>query len=158
MHSYETKILKGVIYTFAIIATFAAIYLLPTFAKPIALRNPEYAFYKWPILIFLYATLLPFTMILIKGHEILNLLDHKKAFSEKTLKALLSIEHYAAIIAIWYAIGILLLLVLKLAHPYAMIVCAIVIFTGIAFSFFSRLLRQILAEALAMKNENDLTI
>lgn len=158
MHSYETKILKGVIFTFALIALLAALYLLPLFANQITLRNPEFAFYKWPMLIFLYVTLMPFAMILLKGYHILTLLERKMAFSEKTLKALSGITYYAGFIAIWYTLGIFILLLHKIAHPYALIVCAIVIFTGIAFSFFSRVLRQILAEALAMKNENDLTI
>lgn len=141
----------------------AAIFLFSTLALPMiagsaSLSNPEYAFLKWPVTLGIWATLIPFFMAFVYAHQLLQQIDVMDPFSEHSLKALLGIYRCALAISLMYVVGMIFLLVFNALHPGILIMGVSLLLVAICIALFSKILYALFSQALALKNEQELTI
>lgn len=158
MKQGTTAFLKLAILIIGIIVLVFCVFLLPELASKAAKENSEYAFLKFPVLVGLYLTAIPFYLSLYQGLKLLLYIERKNAFSEITVTSLGHIKICAMTIIILYVIGIILLALQNALHPGIALVGAVIIFATLVISFFSAVLQELLRNALEIKVENDLTV
>lgn len=87
----------------SILALF--ILFLPWLVSEVAKMIPELAYLRYPVLIVLYAALIPFSFALYNTFKLFNCIKKNKACSELSVKALKNIKYCAIIISVLYVIG-----------------------------------------------------
>ncbi len=158
MLNYQNFILKSFIFFIGGLIAVLSVFFLPSLARDTALNNPEYAYLRFPVLISMIVTTAPFYFALYKANQLLNLITHKAAFTDHSVRALKAISICGSIIAGAYLVLGTGLSILKAMHPGIMIAFVILILTSLTISFFANLLKILLQEALDYKNDVDLTI
>lgn len=158
MKPIKTKFLKSVILILALSSLLAGFYMMPLMAEQVATSHVEFAFLKWPVMIFVNLSLIPFFVVLASGFQLLNLIEKNNAFSELTLRHFKRIKTHTLFIAIWYFIGLGFMLLQEALQIPVLIIGGVIIFTTLTFSFFAQVLHDVLKSALELKNENDLTV
>lgn len=150
--------LKSVVIIISIIILILSIFWLPWMANYTAKLYPEYAHLKYPVLIGVYLTGVPFYIALFKAYMLLNHIEDGNAFSEKSVVILKDIKKCAFSEVIMYGVLLLFLLIQKALHPgIAIILCAIM-FTAFTISVFAAVIQELLNTAIEIKTENDLTV
>jgi len=112
------------------------------------------------VVIILYLTALLYFYALFNASNILTRIDKKDVFSNISLNSLTKIKNCAIGISALYVIA------LPFLYPIAEVDDApgllgfplLIIFASIVISVFSAVLEKLLAEAIKLKNENDLTV
>lgn len=158
MRTYQNMILKSFILLMGGLIAGLSIFWLPDLALNTALNNPELAYLKAPVLIYMIVTTLPYYYALFKANHLLDLIHRKAAFTSDSVRALKAISICGAIIAVAYLLLSVVLSILGAMHPGILIAFAVLILTSITISFFANLLKILLEEALDYKNDVDLTI
>ncbi|MBE9917051.1 DUF2975 domain-containing protein [Paenibacillus donghaensis] len=154
----KTTFLKLAVVTLGIIALLLCIYWLPGYAKNVAETNPDYAYLRYPVLIFVYITAVPFYMALYQALKLLHYIESKNAFSELAVESLKHIRYCAIAIIALYVIGVIFLWFQNDLNSSITMTGAIVIFATSAVAVFAAVLQELLKNALEIKSENDLTI
>jgi hypothetical protein len=134
------------------------LFLLPGTAKDAAEMNPEYAYLRFPVLIGLYITAIPFFLALYHAVKLLNYIESENAFSELAVVSLGHIKNCAITIMILYCFGVLLLALQNALHPGIAIIGIVIIFATLVISIFTAVLQELLRSAIEIKSENDLTV
>jgi hypothetical protein len=150
--------LKVAVFTIGIIILSLCIFALPSLARYSAEMNPELAYLRYPVLIGLYLTAIPFFFALYQALILLSYIQTNNAFSELAVNALKLIKYCAITIIILYVIGMLLLGSQSALHPGIAIIGLTIIFTAIVIFFFTAVLQELLKNVLTIKSENDLTV
>ena len=158
MRSYQNLILKSFIIIMGGLIAALSLFWLPNLAETTAVNNPEYAYLRYPVLIAMIVTTIPFFIALIKSNQLLNLIARKEAFSTTSVNALKVIALCGATIGGAYTLLGIVLFMLGALHPGILIAFSVLILTSITISFFANLLKVLLEEALQYKNDVDLTI
>jgi hypothetical protein len=127
-------------------------------AETTAVNNPENAYLRYPVLIAMIVTTIPFYIALFKSNQLLNLIASKEAFTMTSVNALKVIATCGAAIGGSYTLLGIVLFMLGALHPGILIAFAVLILTSITISFFANLLKVLLEEALQYINDVDLTI
>lgn len=131
---------------------------MPGLAKTFIKNNPEFLFFRYPILAGIYFAAIPFYLALYQALRLLNYIESNSAFSELAVNSLRVIKYCAVAIVIIYTGEILFLGIQKLLHPGIMIMGVTIIFAALTISFFADVLQELLRNALEIKSENDLTV
>lgn len=158
MKRKKTTFLKLSIVMIGIVVLILCIFLLPWLAESTAKLNPTYAYLKYPFLIGIYITTIPFFIAL---YQSLKLLDHiatKSAFSEVTVGALTNIKYCAISIIVLYALGLTGLGIINVLHPSIAIIGVTIIFASWTIALFAAVLQELLNNIIEIKSENDLTV
>jgi hypothetical protein len=150
--------LKVNVFITGIIILALCLFWLPGLAKDSAEMNPEFAHLRFPVLVGLYFTAIPFFLALYQGFKLLIFIGSENAFSGLAVKSLGYIKNCAITIIILYLIGIVLLLSKSALHPGIAIIGFVIIFATLVISLFSAVLQQLLRSALKIKSENELTV
>lgn len=158
MKLYEKWLLKGFVLIIGSVVALLSIFWLPHMAEITAVANPEFAYLRYPVLIMMIMSTIPFFIALFKTNQLLNLIQNKEAFTEKSVKALKVISYCGAGIAVSYVCLATGLFLVKATHPGIFIAFIILIVTSTTISFFANLLKLLLEEALSYKYEVDLTV
>jgi len=158
MQNYQKWILKTFIILMGGLIASLCIFWLPGLAKTSAINNPEFAYLRYPVLVVMIVTTIPFYFALFKANLLLNLIAVKSAFSVESVLSLKVIGYCGAAIAGSYTVLGVILFTLGALHPGIFIAFAILILTSTTISFFANLLKVLLEEALQYKNDVDLTI
>ncbi|GAF11096.1 membrane protein [Bacillus sp. JCM 19046] len=151
-------LLRTTIILIGIIILVASIFYLPYLANETATNFPEYAHLKYPILIGLYLTLLPFNYALYQSLKLLTHIKRNQVFTVLSTKALRMIRNSAFIIIGIYLLGGLFLFIQNALHPGIILLGLVIVFTSTVICAFSGLLQKVLQKAIDMKSENELTI
>lgn len=122
--------------------------------------NPMYSSLLYPILIGIYASVIPFYIALNMAFRLLSYIDKKKAFSQISVKALNNIKYSAIAISILYVaiVPFIFLLAEKDDAPGLVVMGVVPIFASLVIAVFSAVLQRLLQEAIDIKSENDLTV
>ncbi|MDQ0230175.1 DUF2975 domain-containing protein [Metabacillus malikii] len=122
--------------------------------------NPDYAHILYPIVIGIFASVVPFFAALYQAFKLLNYIDKSMAFSEHSVKALKNIKFCAMIISFLYVVVLpFIFLVAELDDAPGLIIIGLVpIFASIVIAVFAAVLQKLLQEAINIKSENDLTV
>lgn len=105
--------LKVAVLIIAMVVLGMCTFALPPLAGYTAEMYPEFAFLKYPILIGLYFTVIPFFFALYEFYKLLNVIRNKNAFSELAIISLRHIMICAIIITVLYIIGFLIMEILN---------------------------------------------
>jgi hypothetical protein len=134
------------------------IFWVPTLADSAVNMYPEFTFLRYPVLIYIFVTAIPFYIALYHTLRLLNCIEKKNAFSDMAVASLKQIKHYAMIEVILYLLGLVALGLLKALHPGIIIMGGVIAFAALTVSLFAALLQELLRNALEIKEENDLTV
>ncbi|WP_026673422.1 DUF2975 domain-containing protein [Alkalihalobacterium bogoriense] len=158
MERQRTLFLKIVIILLGITVVALCVLWLPWLARNAAEQAPEFAYLKYPVLLGLYVTAVPFFMALHQAWQLLNYIEKNAAFSELSVSTLNKIKYCGNAIAFLYAVGTILLLTQNALHPGVAIISFLVMFTSVVIAVFAAVLQKLLKNALKIKSENELTI
>ncbi|USK42253.1 DUF2975 domain-containing protein [Cytobacillus oceanisediminis] len=150
--------LKSAVSIIGIVTLSLCIFVLPSLAGYTASMYPEFAFLKYPVLIGLYFSVVPFFFALYQSYNLLNVIKNKKAFSELAVMPLRNIMICAITITALYTIGIIILAFLNALHPGIAIIGIAIIFASLIIAIFSAVLQQLLRSVIILISENELTI
>ncbi|MGP4108926.1 DUF2975 domain-containing protein [Virgibacillus sp. L01] len=122
--------------------------------QPTELANLQY-----PILIGMYAAMIPFFIALFQTLKLLSYIDRNEAFSELSVRALKTIKYCAIIIIVLYVVEMpFLYLLTKADDAPGIIIGMVVIFASMVIAVFAAVLQRLLQTAINLKSENDLTV
>ncbi len=150
--------LKLAVIIIGIIVFMLFIFWLPWLANSTSEMYPEYAYLKYPVLIGVYTTGIPFYIALYNAFMLLNYIKKGNAFSEQSVNILNNIKKCAISVIIVYVAIFLYLLTQNALHPGIAIILFAIIFTAFTISLFAAVLQELLSTALEIKSENDLTV
>jgi hypothetical protein len=150
--------LKVAVFTIGIITLSLCIFALPSLARYTVEMNPEFAYLRYPVLIGLYLTAIPFFFALYQALKLLSYIKTNNAFSQLAVNALNRIKYCAITIIILYVIGMLFLGSQSALHPGIAIIGFIILFTAMVIFLFTAVLQELLKNVLEIKSENDLTV
>ncbi len=153
-----TTSLKVAVLIIGIFVVAACIFGLPRLAVFSAESNPEYAYLKWPILVGLYATALPFFLALYHAIKLLTFIESEEVFSSLTNISLSQIKNCALTIFYLYIIGMIFQLTQNALHPGIALIGMVICFVTIVIFLFTTVLQKLLQCAIDIKTENDLTV
>lgn len=150
--------LKCAIYFIGLVVFGLCIFWLPMMANEAALFEPTLAYLKYPVLIGLYMTAIPFFYALYQTIRLLNLINQEHAFSKDAILSLKEVKLSAIFIVIIYVIGIVFLWSQSALHPGIALMGLTIVFTSILITVFTAVLQELFRSALEIKSENDLTV
>ncbi len=150
----STIFLRFMIYLIAMIVIALCIFGLPN-----AIGSFSWGGYD-PMLIGMYLPAIPFFIGIYQILKLLNYIDHNKAFSELSVKALKNIRNNATIISIFY--GLSLPYIFYLADqddaPGVLLIGLVLTFAPLVVAVFSAVLQKLVQNAIEIQSENDLIV
>ncbi|RCW62514.1 DUF2975 domain-containing protein [Saliterribacillus persicus] len=158
MNKIPTTFLKICIFIIGSLLLLFCIFALSTLAVYTAESYPEYSHLRFPVLIGIYLTAIPFYLGLYEAYKLLIIIEKKQPFSNFTRKSLTNIKWYARIIVLLYLVGMFFLGFQNALHPGIGIIGFIIIFASSIISIFAEVLKGLLQNATSLKAENDLTV
>jgi len=154
----KTLFLKITICILAILTLLLGIFWLPHILNLLGSNNRVYIELKKPIIILVYATIIPFFIVLKKAFKLLQYIEKGIVFSNKSVDFLKAIKYSGLIIGIIYSIGLVIFLINSKMGLTGYIIIAILIFASVNISVFASVMEEILENGYEIKSENDLTI
>ncbi|XXM71143.1 DUF2975 domain-containing protein [Lysinibacillus sphaericus] len=158
MNKTLTFILKSAVILTGLYVAGLSIFGLPGLAAFSAMKNPEFAHLKLPVLLGLYATEIPFYLALYQAYRLIKYIESVTAFTVDAANALSMIKNCGWIISGIYFTGALFLLIQGALHPGIAAAGLVIIFASMTISVFAALLHEMLRRALELKSNIDLTI
>jgi len=156
MNKGSTIFLRGAIFLMALVVLVLCLFVLPRIIGSIDIGGYGYD----PIIVGMYITAIPFFIALYQTLQLLNFIDHNKAFSPLSVKALRNIKYCAVVISAWYAAAMPYIYVVaeKDDAPGVIVIGLVIIFASCVIAVFAAVLQSLLQNAIAIKSENDLTV
>lgn len=155
-----TFFLKGTIFLIGIPVLFLCIGLVPALAAFSTVLYPEMPYMRYLIGIDLYGASICYFIALFQAFRLLNFIDGKDAFSQRSVQALKSIKRCAIAISALFAAGMPMyyLIAEKDGAPGMILMGLMIIFASAVIAVFAAVLQKLLHEAIVLKSENDLTV
>ncbi|WP_433747563.1 DUF2975 domain-containing protein [Falsibacillus pallidus] len=153
-----TFFLKTALVVIGLIILGLCIFALPRLAGYSAETFPEYASLRYPVLIGMYATAVPFFIGVFQAWRLLQYIENNEAFSKLAVGSLGLIKVCAAVIGAMYIIGMVVLIFQNALHPGIALIGLVIVFATLVVSVFAAVLQALLKNAIEFKEENELTI
>lgn len=150
--------LKFAIVIIGLAVLVLCIFWIPTLADSAANMYPEFKYLRYPVIMSVFITAIPFYLAVYQTLKLLNLIENKNAFSDMAVAALKHIKQFAMAEVILYAFGLAALAFQKALHPGIALMGGAIAFAALTISLFTALLQELLRNALEIKAENDLTV
>lgn len=156
----ETIFLKLAIFFIGLPILALCIFLFPWISKDAAESSTKMAYILYGILIIMYISTIPFFASLYQAFKLLGYIDHNKAFSELSVKALKNIKNFTTTISVLYVLSMPLFYIVGEVDdaPGVILIGMLFVFAPMVISVFAAVLQKLLQNALDIKNDNDLTI
>lgn len=154
----STLFLKLAVFLLAVPALILCVVGLPWLVRnPV---NPEYAHILYPIVIAVFASVIPYIIALVQAFRLLSFIDQNKAFAEISVKALKNIKYCAITISVLYVLSLpFIYMVAELDDAPGLILIGMgLVFAPLVIAVFAAVLQRLLQEAINIKSENDLTV
>lgn len=158
MKKWMVNALKISIALIGVIILILCIFWLPDMARRSAEMNPEYEYLRYPVLLGLYITCIPFYFGVFHTLKLLRLIEGDGAFTEDACKSLGIINLNAIGEIVLYTIGITFLFINNALHPGILLIGITIIFAAFIIAIFASILKGLLMKVVEIKNENDFTI
>jgi DUF2975 family protein len=160
MKRSSTHFLRAVVFLMGSAALFLCFLILPTIAEEWGPAYPEFEYLKYPFMISLGATTIPFFIALYQTLKLLSYVDNNTAFSELSVKSLKYIKYCAFIFGTLYAASMPFFYLVgdKTDAPGVIVIGMIMTFAPIVIAVFAAVLQKLLQSAIDIKSENDLTV
>ncbi|MBZ5201723.1 DUF2975 domain-containing protein [Planomicrobium chinense] len=121
--------------------------------------TPELEKLQYPLLIGMYAAMIPFFIALYQTLKLLGYIDRNQAFSELAVKSLKRIKHCAMIISALFVLELpFFYLLTKADDAPGVLMGLFVIFASLVIAVFAAVLQKLLQDAIRIKAENDLIV
>ncbi|WP_099158232.1 DUF2975 domain-containing protein [Virgibacillus ndiopensis] len=136
------------------------IFVVPEIANFASEILPKITYIKYFVLVYLYATAIPFYFALYQAFKLLSYIDKNKAFSELSVRALKNIKYCAITISIFHVVFMPLLYLMAEIDdaPGIIVIGMVIIFASMVIAVFAAVLQKLLKDAIDIKSENDLTV
>jgi hypothetical protein len=159
-----TRFARGVVYLVGIAALAVCFILLPELVREESVGKPTDPSLTFLFFAFAYVLAVPFFIALYQTHKLLDLIDKHQAFTQKTLRALQYIKNCTIAFGVMLVMALVIVLsIVRSIDPREDITAFISI--GFIFTFvtaiiavFVAVLQKLVADAVALKSENDLII
>lgn len=160
MKKGSTIFLRGVILLLAVAALFLATLILPAIYQGWEEAYPTFAYLRFPFLIGLAATMVPFFIALYQTLKLLDYIDKNTAFSEQSIQRLRYITYCAVAFSVLYVamLPIVYIVADRVDAPGLMVIGFTMSFAPVVIAVFAAVLQKLLQSAIDMKSENDLTV
>lgn len=154
MSHSSTAFLKAVIYLLGIGAIALCIVAFPLVMGTVQAGN-----YR-PLLLGMYATAIPFFIVLYKAMLLLKNIDTNQAFSKSSIISLQHIKYTTLIVALIYAIDVPFIYIIDRKDGLIgrTILGLVLTFAPFVVGVFAAVLEMLLRNGMEIKSENDLTI
>jgi len=142
------------------VALALCIFLLPAIHREWATEYPNLSHLKYPLMLILGATTVPFYLALYQTMKLLDYVDKSKAFSNRSVKALGVVKYCAVAMGLLYMAAEPISYYMAEAEdaPGLILIGLIIIGASFAVATFAGVLQRLLQSAIAIKSENDLTV
>lgn len=136
------------------------IFLLPLMWAEAYHEWPQHGYAVRAVVAAMYISTVPFYIGVYKGWRILDLIDRDRAFSMQPVKALRAIVYCAASISFIYILSLPFFYIWadNTDAPGLMVIGQFLVGMPLIISVAVGLLQRLLAEAVAIKSENDMTV
>lgn len=158
MNKWLIGTLRASLTVISIMILALSVFWLPYMARMTVEVNPEFAYLKYPILVGMYCTCIPFYIGVVHTFKLLNLINKDIAFTEEACKSLRIIIFSAIGVFVLYIIGIMYLGVVNALHPGILIMGFVIMLASLIIAVFAGVLKALLMKAIEIKNDNELTI
>lgn len=159
-----TVFARGVVYLAGIAAIAVCFILLPELVREEAVGKPLKPYVTFGFFAVAYILAVPFFVALHQTLKLLKYIDANKAFSHQSIKALQNIKICAIVFSVMIVLatvaGISLAKIMDPREDVTFMVpigFMFVLVSGVT-AVFAAVLQKLLAEAVAMKSENDLIV
>lgn len=121
--------------------------------------TPELEKLQYPLLVGMYAAMIPFFVALYQTLKLLGYIDRNQAFSEMAVNALKRIKYCALIIGALFVLELpFFYLLTKADDAPGVIMGLFVVFASLVIAVFAAVLQKLLQDAIQIKAENDLIV
>lgn len=150
--------LKSVVVVIGLIVLALCVFVLPRVANYFAEIGPEFAYLKYPVLIGIYITTIPFYFALGQAIKLLNLIPENPFIDASTI-ALNRIKISAVTIGILYIFGVLFLNTQGGAlTPGVGLLGILIAAASFVIAVFASVSQELVGRIIDIKAENDLVI
>lgn len=119
----------------------------------------ELAKLQYPLLIGMYATMIPFFIALFQTLKLLSYIDRDQAFSQLSIKTLKTIKYCAVAVSMLFTVEMpFFYLLTKADDAPGVLIGAVIIFASLVVAVFAAVLQKLLQDAIRIKEENDLIV
>lgn len=156
----STLFLKVTVLLMGAAALLLAYLILPSIHSNWHEAYPDFAYLKYPFMIGLALTTIPFFIALHQTLKLLSYVDKNSAFSELSVKALGHIKYCAGLFSGLYALCSPFFYIAAKSEdaPGIMVIGLVMIFAPMVIAVFAAVLQRLLQNAIAIKSENELTV
>lgn len=136
------------------------IYLLPIMWAEAYREWPQHGYAVRAVVVAMYVSTVPFYLGIYNGWRILDAIDAGRAFSLQSVKALRAISYAAASISFVYTLSLPFFYIWadNTDAPGLMVIGMFLVGMPLIISVAVGILQRLLAEAVHIKSENDLTV
>lgn len=133
---------------------------LPWIANAAVEVNQELAYLKYPGLVILYVTAIPFFLALYQALRLLRYIDDNRVLTDLSVISLRNIKYCAVTISLLYGFSMpfLVLAADKDDAPGIVAIGLVITFASIVIAAFAAVLQKLFKTAIDIKSDNDLTI
>jgi hypothetical protein len=158
MKNISTVFLRIVIAFGGLFVLAFIVFVIPELNEELIETTPQW-FYL-PVIIVFYAASLPFFFVLYQTLKLLSVIDAYKAFSALSVAALRRIKYAAIIMTILFSAILPLLYVMAETQDAPGLLAIGIVLAGasVTVATFASVLQMVLHSAIALKDENDLTV
>ena len=155
-----TLILKITLLVIACVVILLGIFALPDMWRGGQAEFPLVAFVFPPMVLGLYATMLPFFFGLWQAFKLISYVEKNKTFSDLSVQAIKKIKYAALVIGIIYMSGLPLLYPIADTDDAPGLLLFGFLFASIPIvvAVFAEVLERLLQNAVDLKSENELTV
>lgn len=158
MSKWLVGILKASLIIIGIAILLLCIYWLPAMAERSVELFPEVAYLKYPILIGIYLTCIPFYLAIYESFKLLVLIGKDNVFTQDACKSLRVVSFSSIAVSVLYVIGLVILMVENAMPPGLFLLGIAIIFACIIIAIFTGVLKVLLNKMVEIKKENDFTV
>jgi hypothetical protein len=158
MKNFSTVFLRIVIALGGLFVLAFIVFVMPELNGELIETTPQW-FYL-PVIIAFYAATVPFFFVLYQTFKLLSAIDAHKAFSALSVTALKRIKYAAVIMTILFSAILPLLYVMAETQDAPGLLAIGIVLAGasVTVATFASVLQMVLHSAIALKDENDLTV
>ena len=160
MNKISTVFLRMAVTAIGLGVLALCIFLLPLMWADAYKEWPQHGYAVRAVVAAMYVTTIPFYIGIYKGWRVLDAIDKNQPFSTQSMRALTIIMYCAGSIGFVYALSLPFFYIWadNTDAPGLMVIGLFLVGMPLIISVAVGLLQRLLAEAIAMKSENDLTV
>lgn len=132
--------------------------VMPLLAREAAVEAPDFAYLRWPCLVIFWIGMVPVALALWHAWGIFTEIGRDNSFCEENARRLRAISLLALADTLLCGLSAIILFVCGALHPGIFLLLVLIAVIGLGMFVASAALSHLTWKAVALKEENDLTI